>query len=270
MTVNDLFFDKNLEHAIAKALPTIAKEAGLITLKYYKNLSETQTKDDHSLLTIADIEANDHIEASLKKSFPSIPIISEETVDKNNLHDHDLYFLIDPLDGTQEFACERDAFTINIALIYKHKPLLGAVYAPAYQEMFWTDSRKTAFHQQDNASPQRLTVRPPNFKEGLVVAASFSHIDNASEVYLKKLPLKKLVHFGSSLKICRVAQGTIDLYPRLGPTRIWDTGAAHAVLNAAGGTLKTFENQDLTYNPLQLKNPTFYAAAETLPDEYLL
>ncbi len=241
---------KNIKNFIPEILE-IAKKAGQETVNIYNSADFGVTqKDDCSPVTKADIASHNIIVAGLEKITPDIPIVSEEDSSSWEIVD-DIFWLIDPLDGTKEFINKRDEFTINIALIKNKHPVFGVVYAPVIDEMYWNDGDK-AFLNGDEIK----AGNPP--EDGLIVMASRSH-SNKKELddYLKDYNVKELIFAGSSLKICKVASGEADMYPRLAPTMIWDTAAAHAVLLAAGGTIETLENKPLSYEVKNLKNPFF-------------
>ena len=252
---NELEYIK-LTHDIIK----IAKDAGFAILKVYKNPNiAVNVKDDDSPLTIADKTSNEIITNALKKLTPEIPILSEEgkKIDYSERKKWKLFWLIDPLDGTKEFINKNGEFTVNIALISNGEPILGIVYAPVLDILWHGNIKEGSFKTDSDNSSIKLNVKKP---DGTIkVVASRSHSNNPKlDNFLIKYPDYKLVKMGSSIKICLVADGSADIYPRLGPTMEWDTAAAHAVVKFAGGNIYDLDNMnELTYNKSNLLNPEF-------------
>jgi 3'(2'), 5'-bisphosphate nucleotidase len=239
---------------------TIAKEAGNAIMQVYKQDFDVKYKQDSSPLTLADKKANDIIEDGLKKLSVNFPILSEEG--KEILYKHrkhwEYFWLVDPLDGTKEFVNKNDEFTVNIALIYKDTPVLGVVYAPALNVCYWAKQDESAFKDG-----QKLPLITPNQRSTYKIVASRSHMSDETQAFIDAIDTnkeKELVSIGSSLKICLVAEGEADIYPRLGPTMEWDTGAAHAIACEAGFMINRLNdltsNQHL-YNKNNLLNDWF-------------
>jgi 3'(2'), 5'-bisphosphate nucleotidase len=210
---------------------TIAKEAGKAIMQVYKQDFEVEYKLDSSPLTLADKKANDIIEDGLNKLSVSFPILSEEGKEmayEDRKH-WEYFWLVDPLDGTKEFVKKNGEFTVNIALIYKDTPVLGVVYAPALNVCYWAKQDEGAFKDG-----QELPLKTPNQRNTYKIVVSRSHMSDETEAFIDAIDTdkaKELISIGSSLKICLVAEGEADIYPRLGPTMEWDTGAAHAIIN---------------------------------------
>lgn len=248
-------------------LKRIAKEAGRATLEIYKKDFDVQYKYDHdnddSPLTQADLKSNEIITNNLKE-LSNIPILSEETeqLPYQKRKDWDKFWLIDPLDGTKEFVKKNGEFTINIALIKNNKPIRGVVYIPVEDTFYYTKGEK-AFKQIKNNEPKEISNKESiEDKDKIIVVASKSHFNKETKEYIESLGKEyELIRKGSSLKLCSVAEGKADIYPRLGPTMEWDTGASHAVVKNAGKNVYRFENNkighELTYNKENLKNPFF-------------
>lgn len=256
--------------ALCNMIRRVALEAGEITLKYFEGVDcgQLDDKSDGSPVTLADQEAETLITAKLKDITPDIPIIGEEAASEGKApqdFDRDSYFwLVDPLDGTKEFIGGGGDYTVNIALIYKGAPVLGVVYAPAKGELYAGHGPDTAIRWlEDSDKEKAITVRQSP-KEGLTVVASKSHGDEGKlDNFLSQFKVEKLAKRGSSLKICVIAAGKADLYPRFGPTCEWDTAAADAVLRSAGGYVTDEQGTPLKYggaNPKWL-NPEFIAAS---------
>jgi len=233
---------------------TIAKEAGNAIMQVYKQDFEVEYKQDSSPLTLADKKANDIIEDGLNKLSVSFPILSEEGDDipyEDRKH-WEYFWLIDPLDGTKEFVKKNDEFTVNMALIHKDTPVLGVVYAPALDVCYWAKQGKGAFRDG-----QKLPLKTADQRNTYKVVASRSHMSDETRAFIDAIDTdkeKELISVGSSLKICLVAEGEADIYPRLGPTMEWDTGAAHAILSEAGKILYKYENNKYTQHKYNKKN----------------
>jgi 3'(2'), 5'-bisphosphate nucleotidase len=258
-----------LEHpeALCNIVRRIALEAGEKTLDYFEGrigigLDE---KSDGSPVTCADKDAEKIITEQLLSYLPDIPIIAEEAVSEGRIPDIDdqgYFWLVDPLDGTKEFISGSGDYTVNIALIYQGLPVLGVVYAPAKDELYAGFGPDTALRwSEDGGKDKPISVRDwPS--AGLTIVSSRSHGSaEALEAYLSDYKVQKIVKRGSSLKICAVAAGKADLYPRFGPTCEWDTAAGDAVLRSAGGIMTDIEGHPLRYGKSAEKfyNPHFIA-----------
>ena len=226
-------------------------------MRYFNSEFSTQRKDDDSPVTNADIEANQLITKALKELAPHIPIIAEEdeTLGESG---HELFWLVDPLDGTRSFVRGEPEFTVNIGLIKNGAPLLGVIYAPPQDTLYFGEVGKGAFKATGKAAALPIQVRPPA-PEGVVVVRSKSHPSAKTEAYLETLKIKELISGSSSIKICMVADGSADIYPRFGRTMEWDTAAGHAILAAAGGRMETPEGKTLVYGKPGFENPHFIA-----------
>ncbi len=261
----------NLEPCTLNLICEIARQAGAAIMAIYDGDHAVEFKDDKSPLTAADKASHEIIAAGLKTHFPEIPILSEEgkNIPYAVRKDWRRFWLVDPLDGTKEFIKRNGEFTVNIALIEDGVPVLGVVYVPAQDKLYcgvagegaWVEgprckaqgARKEA--KGENLEP--IHVRRPDADKGLTVVMSRSHPSPELEEYLKDIKVAEALPVGSSLKLCVVAEGVADLYPRLGPTMEWDTAAGQAVVLAAGGTVKTPEGTSLEYNKENLLNPYF-------------
>ena len=247
-------------NTLCNEIISISKEAGKEILKVYdKSDLGVVYKKDNSPLTLADKASNDVIEKSLNKLTPDIPILSEESknIDFSSREKWDMFWLIDPLDGTKEFIKHNGEFTVNIALISKSSPILGVVYAPVLDTTWYGIINKGSYKSLNNKPPTKINVIKPD--EKVKVVTSRSHSNNPKlESFLKDYPNHELVKMGSSIKICLVADGSAHIYPRLGPTMEWDTAAAHAVVKYAGGNIYNMDNKnELIYNKSNLLNPQF-------------
>ncbi len=256
--------DSKLLEEYATAVTGIARKAGACILDVYQRGFDVHTKQDGSPVTTADQLAHELIVAELNKLSPGIPVLSEESppAQFDDRHSWPHYWLIDPLDGTKEFISRRGEFTVNIALISARQPVLGVVYTPVQEIAHWAWVGGGAFRQAGTEQPRDIQVR--KYEGGVpTVVASRSHGRGNLERFLSSVELKcggyELTSMGSALKICIVAEGKADIYPRLGPTSEWDTAAAHCVLAVAGGTLTDRHGASLLYNKDSILNPWFMA-----------
>lgn len=237
----------------------IALKASAIIMQYYENGELDVThKEDNSPVTAADVAANDYIVEALRRLTSAIPIISEESAGRT-LSDQDkrnMFWLVDPLDGTKSFIRRSGEFTVNIALIEFGVPIFGVVTVPTQNIVYYTNADGEAFKRVHKQVPEKIQVRRMP-KEGAVVVASKSHRTPETDAYINTLKVQELVSASSSLKFCLVAEGKADVYPRFGPTMEWDTAAGHAIVRAAGGTVELPDGTPLRYGKEEFRNPSF-------------
>lgn len=249
----------------------ITDEAGAAILAIYQDLVRTgieqgirlADKSDDSPLTKADLAANKIIKEKLSKLTPEIRIISEEdsSQDRRNL-DSGTFWLVDPLDGTKEFLACSDDFTVNIALVQDGIAVFGVVAAPALNITYWGHCQLGAFRRKSGITTRiHVNVRTEYDKNPLRVAVSKSHMNADTARFVESLGRHELVHIGSSLKLCKIAEDAVDCYPRMGPTCEWDIAAAQAVVEAAGGYVTTLDGHPLRYGKLDVLNPYFFASS---------
>jgi 3'(2'),5'-bisphosphate nucleotidase len=211
----------------------IAREAGEEILLVYGSGAVARLKEDRSPVTDADERAEAIILARLAEALPDIPVVAEESASHGQTPViGNRFILVDPLDGTKEFISRNGEFTVNIALIENGRPVAGVVFAPAIKTLYAAD--EAGAWRETPAGHAAIHVRPRPL-EGLTALCSRSHPDPRSDAFLATLPIASRVEAGSSLKFCRIAEGSADVYPRFGPTMEWDIAAGHAVLAAAGG-----------------------------------
>ena len=253
---------------LADAVVSIARRAGAEILDVYGSSDFGATvKSDDSPLTQADLRAHHAIVSGLEALSPTLPVLSEESAEipYETRRQWARYWLVDPLDGTKEFLSRNGEFTVNIALIENQQAVLGVVYVPARDTMYWgvvgsgayrhDTQGVTAIHAQASAS---TPVR---------VVGSRSHRGDSLDAFLDKIGPYELIPVGSALKLCMVAEGSADVYPRLGLTSEWDTAAAHAVVSAAGGTVVQADGSVLRYNAKDnILNPHFLVYADASRD----
>lgn len=242
----------------------IAVEAGHGILDIYDRDYDIVSKSDGSPLTAADRRSHEIISARLSILTPEIPILSEESssTDIAERRDWERLWVIDPLDGTKEFIKRNGEFTVNIALVDGGRPVLGVVYTPVKAMTHFAAEGRGAFRQQGEEAPE--SIRVGAYQGGPCrMVASRSHAGAAVTHFCEQLearegPVEK-ISMGSALKVCLVAEGAADVYPRLGPTSEWDTAASHCILEEAGGRLLNCSGEPLSYNKEDVLNPWFIA-----------
>jgi len=245
---------------LSEAICDLAEAAGREILAVYaESQIQVRTKADASPVTAADERSEALIIGRLAELAPEIPIVAEESVAQGRIPDISggRFFLVDPIDGTKEFISRNGEFTVNIALIENREPTLGVVHLPALGETYWSAPDRRAWRRRLVGDPEPIYCREPG--DGLVVVASRSHRDKSTDEFLERFPVDEVVSAGSSLKLCRVAEGAADMYPRLGRTMEWDIAAGHAVLATAGGQITTLAGAPLQYGKPGLDNPHFVA-----------
>lgn len=249
---------------LSSAMREMAVRAGREILAVYRSDFAVLDKADGSPVTEADTRAERIILAGLAECAPDIVVVAEESVAAAGIPDFDgrTFFLVDPLDGTKEFVSRSDEFTVNIALIEDGLPTAGVVHVPALDETYWTAGDGVAWRSRGGGAAQRIACRKPG-SGGLVVIASRSHRSPDIDAYIERFEVAAIVSAGSSLKFCRVAEGTADLYPRLGRTMEWDIAAGHAIVAAAGGSVETLDGRPLVYGKPGFENP--HVVARGLP-----
>ena len=251
--------DKNPEHVLDQ-LVDISRQAGLAILEWYDGDMGITQKADDSPLTKADLASHELINAELTRLWPEIPVLSEESanIPWETRRAWQQYWLVDPLDGTKEFINRNGEFTVNIALIRDHVPVMGVVHVPVTDISYFGASAIGAWRQQGTAAKMLIGTRQPAATPAVIVG-SRSHANPELAEQLEELGPHELISMGSSLKFCRVAEGLADFYPRLGPTCEWDTGAAQAVVEAAGGQVVKIDGSPLEYNGKEIYlNPHFF------------
>jgi 3'(2'), 5'-bisphosphate nucleotidase len=257
-------------HFLALSAEALTRDAGALISAIYAKPFTVETKDDRSPVTEADRRAEEFIIAGLSRLTPDLAIIAEESMarEKSNAPTG-AFWLVDPLDGTREFINHRPEFTVNIGLIIDRQPVLGAVHSPvsgvsyagAAPPSAWRRAPAPGAWRRDaDGGITKIAARRPD-PERLAVVLSRSHNDAATEawLHLQAKKIAKRVNIGSSIKFCYIAEGDFDLYPRFGHTNEWDTAAGHAVLAAAGGSVRTLDGEELTYGKPDFANPPYIA-----------
>lgn len=249
----------DMHHVIA-----IAKKAGEAIMQIYAKDFSVEVKEDQSPLTEADLASHHLICDELTKLDPDIPILSEESADTFILADENACFwCVDPLDGTKEFIKKNDEFTVNIALIQNQQPILGVIGVPAKNMVYAAVKAEGAFKQQGDNELQKIHVKPQD-TDHLTFAVSRSHLDDQTKAMVNEYEAEML-QAGSALKLAYVAEGLVDVYPRFGPTMLWDVAAGQCIIEEASGQVLWAENQQpMTYNTRHIKNDSFIAMNKPL------
>jgi len=233
-------------------------------MEVYATDFSVEKKDDHSPLTTADLASHEAICTQLSELVPEYPILSEESanIPFSERKYWDRYWLIDPLDGTKEFIKKNGEFTVNIALIEQHKPILGVVHVPVTGISYFATAGQGAYKQcpGEQAKPIKVKASTTN---NITIAGSRSHGNEKQQNFIKNLGVVEVIAIGSSLKFCLVAEGKVDIYPRFGPTSEWDSAAAQCIVEEAGGQVVDISFNQLKYNTKEsLLNPEFLAIAD--------
>ncbi len=247
----------------------IAITAGRRILEVYEAGFDVEVKKDLTPLTEADLAAHKVIEEGLSELTPSVPVITEESADIPFAERSRWrrYWLVDPLDGTREFIDRTGEFTVNIALIQDHKPVLGIIYAPVLGVYYYACQGQGAFKREATSDPFPIHVRPWTGGKLTVASSRITHHGKHLDHYLEKLGEHEVIIMGGALKSCLVAEGKADLYARLGPTSEWDTAAAQCIVEEAGGHITDTAMQVLQYNRKEaLLNPHFFVFGESDQD----
>ena len=253
--------DRLSDPGLLRAVADIARRAGALILEVYATDFAVRGKADTSPVTEADERAEQLIVPALRALDPAVPVVAEEAVAAGDSPAvGDWFWLVDPLDGTREFINRNGEFTVNIALVHRGRPVLGVVLAPALGRLF-AGAAKQGAYLEEGGTTRSIRCRPvPD--AGFTVVASRSHGDAAAlDAFLAGRRVAALANAGSSLKLCLVAAGEADLYPRLGRTMEWDIAAGHAVLAAAGGQVTTLDGAPLRYGKAGFENPHFVASS---------
>ena len=242
----------------------LARDAGRAILEVYASSFDVEEKADRSPLTEADLRSEKLILAGLRRIAPEIPVLSEESaqVPYATRRHWSRLWVVDPLDGTREFVQRNGEFTVNIALVDNHRPLLGVVHAPVLERDYFACEGIGAFRSDAEAAGRPIRVVKRGAGAARIVG-SRSHRGSSLDGFLARVGPHEFVEVGSSLKLCLVAEGHADVYPRLGPTSEWDTAAGQCVLEQAGGLVLRLDGEPLTYNAREeLLNPHFVGIAD--------
>ncbi|MEM8843609.1 MAG: 3'(2'),5'-bisphosphate nucleotidase CysQ [Pseudomonadota bacterium] len=238
----------------------IARGAGTIIRRYFNSDFEITIKGDRSPVTSADLAANEFIERKLESLTPEIPRLTEESTmtPYEFRKDWQLLWLVDPLDGTRQFIKNKPDFTVNISLIYLQKPVIGSIYLPIADELYFASRNSGAFTQKQSAQIKAISVKN-QIGEMVRICGNRDGHGKSTKHFISHIPNYDFVSRGSSIKSCLIAEGSADIYPRFGPTWEWDTAAAQCILEEAEGFLTDTNMQPLIYNKESLLNPSFLA-----------
>ena len=253
---------------LTQSVTAIAREAGEKIMEVYNSADfSVEHKDDNSPLTAADLASHHHIVAALNALTPEYPVLSEENASELTFEERSqwqTYWLVDPLDGTKEFIKRNGEFSILIALVHDNTPILGVVHAPVLKTSWFASKGNGAFKQVGEETTP-IAVREAG--SPLAVVGSRSHASAGLQAFLEKIGEHELVSMGSILKACMVAEGTADIYPRIGLTSEWDTAAAQIIVEEAGGHFTRTDMQPLRYNTKEsLLNPHFFVFGKDYRD----
>jgi len=237
----------------------IAKQAGAVIMEIYQRDFTVEYKEDQSPLTEADLASHLLICDELNILYPDIPILSEEFTDTFKIEDENACFwCVDPLDGTKEFIKKNDEFTVNIALIQNQQPILGVIGVPAKDYIYAAVQGEGAFKQEGEKELKTIMVKSQD-EDHLTFAVSRSHLDDETKNMVEEYQAEML-QAGSAIKLAYVAEGLVDVYPRFGPTMLWDVAAGQCIIEEAGGKAIWAKNQQpMTYNINHMKNDSFMA-----------
>lgn len=243
-------------------LAGIARDAGRAVLEVYHTDFTVQRKEDHTPLTLADMRAHRIISDALSSMYPDIPVLSEEgrEVPVDTRRKWDRFWLIDPLDGTKEFVKRNGEFTVNIALVEGRMPVLGLIYIPVQDRLYYGDVREGCWEYGRDGHRRLKIVDAPDSGPVRIVR-SRSHPAPGLEELLPLFPAHQIINRGSALKFCVLAAGEADFYPRFGPTSEWDTAAGQAIVTAAGGVMLDLQGGPFVYNKEELVNGPFLVAS---------
>ena len=267
MSIHVSEMDEDPQELCESAIALAAK-AGVRIIEIYETDFSVLEKEDRSPLTAADMAAHDTIAKGLSDLTPTIPLLSEESTDIPfaERKQWSRYWLVDPLDGTREFIKRNGEFTVNIALIDNHSPVLGVVYVPVTGVCYFATIGNGACKQLPDEAPVQIQVRR-NFTGRLTVAVSRSHGNERQTTFVANLGDVDYIAIGSALKSCLVAEGRVDVSPRFGPTSEWDTAASQCVVEEAGGHVTDMHLKPLRYNTkASLLNPEFLVFADSSRD----
>ena len=264
---------------LIKILPDLldaTRRAGGAIMEVYASDFEVITKDDQSPVTLADKKSENIIKSAIISLCPDIPFVGEEGVEDGDIPKIDGrgFFIVDPLDGTKEFVRRNGAFTVNIGFIDGNYPIFGIVYAPVMDTLYYGgegmgENGESAAFKIENFSKTagqnavRVPISTCHLRDDNTrIVASRSHLNEETQAWIRHYPDAKIVNTGSSLKICLVAEGEADLYPRLGPTMEWDTAAGQAVLEAAGGAMLDVNGSRFSYRKEDFRNGYFFVKGD--------
>ncbi len=237
------------QQQVVEVLKDLAIQAGQVIMDIYDTDFSVDYKDDASPLTMADKQANALILEGLDKHFPKAAILSEEVKDDKSRRQNDYCFIVDPLDGTKEFVKRNGQFTVNIALVYQQRPIVGVIYVPVTKDLYYATKEEGSF-KQDGVTGEIIKLQVSNKTDSIIWVGSKSHSTEkeAALIEAHKEQITETISAGSSLKGCLVAEKKADVYYRFGLTCEWDTAAMHCIAETAGAIIRQMDNTELLYN----------------------
>lgn len=245
-----------MDQALISFLKDVIIKAGDIALQARKKGVTVEFKKDRSPVTNADKEISDYIHSNILRLPSKFPVICEErTITPINLEGS--FWLIDPIDGTRSFIKNKDSFTVNIALIHNRVPIIGFIYQPTLEKLYYTDHEFNFCVENSKG----LKLPPLVSREGFIAIVSSNHFNHKTAKYIKEYNFSEVIAVPSSIKLCMIAEGAGDVYPKFGDTMEWDIAAGHAIINASGGSVTDFEGRDLLYGKPEFANPNFLASS---------
>ncbi|MCE3237190.1 MAG: cysQ [Gammaproteobacteria bacterium] len=253
-----------IDTTLLRDLKEIASGAALLLMALYEQGLRSEQigeKSDKTPVTEADLMAHAYLSQALQKLTPTIPIISEEALipDFKTRQTWPRYWLIDPLDGTKEFLENTDEFAINIALIEHQQPVLGLVYLPVTKTCYYAKQGMGAYKQIENHEPQAICTRSRQSRDEIIVLTSRRNHGKRVAAFTEALPNAHLIRYGSTVKLCLIAEGSADVYMRFSRMLEWDLAAGHCILKEAGGQVCLITGEALAYNTPELMHPNFFA-----------
>ena len=256
-----------INHNLISYLKDTMHEAGELALHFRKKGIEVYKKPDNSPVSNADIAISDYIYSRLKDMNLDVEIICEEKIEPEkdyNLENHELFWLVDPIDGTSSYIKDKDSFTVNIALIQNKQPKLGFILQPTQNILYYTDEHGVFLMEKHNEAykPDAQDLGNDLGSNEYIAIVSSNHFNSKTRDYIENHNFAKIIPIASSIKLCFIADGTGDAFPKFGPTMEWDIAAGHALINASGGRLEDFEGKEMTYAKKSFKNPHFLASGK--------
>lgn len=246
-----------MDRALISYLKDVIIGAGEIALQAREKGLAVEYKEDHSPVTNADKEISDYIYSGISSLPSGFPVICEERA-LTNIDTNSSFWLIDPIDGTRSFIKNKDSFTVNIALIHNRAPIIGLIYQPTLDRLYYTDHEFN--FRAENRSGLNLPL--PEEREGFTAIVSSNHFNHKTAEYIKENDFSEVIAIPSSIKLCMLAEGAGDVYPKFGDTMEWDIAAGHAIVSASGGRVTDFDGKDLLYGKPEFANPNFLASSK--------
>lgn len=257
--------NKWIDSNLVSYLKDIMYHSGEMSLGLRQKGLSYSKKSDGSFVSNADIAVSDYIYSKLLNLKNDQPIICEEKVDfskEYKFQEDDFFWLIDPIDGTNNYIRNKDNFTVNICLIHQYKPLIGFILHPITSTLHYCDENNNLIIEKDHQKVTYTDLAEANFADYYTAVISSNHMNTATEEYILQNNLSRIIPIGSSIKFCFVADGRADIYPKFGSTMEWDTAAGHAIINASGGKVVDLRGEEILYGKKDFKNGNFIAMSK--------